>query len=56
MMEERHTGYYWVHLKTNYSNEWIPAEFDGKEWYIPGNEDPFKTEEWFEIGNRIERE
>lgn len=54
-IEQRHTGHYWVHLKTNYCDEWTVGYFDGTEWQLIGQEDYFRTKEFAEIGDRIEK-
>lgn len=53
------SGFYWIHFKNNFQDEWVVAEYkysiDGGYWNIPGSEEDFNTSDFFEVGSRVER-
>ena len=50
-----HTGFYWVRITTNYGDEWTIGEFNGGNWQLLGTDEIYETNEFAEIGSRIER-
>lgn len=48
-------GFYWVHFKDNYEDDWTIAELTSKGWFIIGDEDSFDISDFFEVGSKIER-
>lgn len=49
---ERQAGFYWVNLG---NNRWEPAEWQSPNWFTIGGLRGFGTDEFDEIGPRIER-
>lgn len=43
----RPKGFYWVMLVGQ--EKWRGAEFDGTDWFLTGDEDPHKEEEFSKI-------
>jgi len=49
---ERKPGFYWLDMG---QGKWEPAEWTGTNWFLIGGLRPFHTDEFDQIGDRIER-
>jgi hypothetical protein len=48
-------GFYWVHWKDNWRNEWMVAEYFHQAWYVTGDSNRYEQSDFYEIGPRIEK-
>lgn len=55
-MSKREPGYYWVHIKDNFHDEWTIGEYCASDyWCLIDSDQPFADSYFAEIGEKIER-